>query len=60
MAIKLRADKKFDVRVTLAIEGKLVELRRRGFASKGEARLAEEALKSELLLLKKRGWAKTI
>lgn len=60
MAIKTRVDKKFDVRVTMAIEGKLVELRRRGITSKGEARLAEEELRSELLALKKRGWAKTI
>lgn len=60
MAIKLRKDKKFDVRVTLAIEGKLIELRRRGIESKGEARLVEEDLKAELLALKKRGWAKTI
>lgn len=60
MAIKLRPDKKFDVRVTLAIEGKLVELRRRGVNSKGEARLIEEELMTSLLELKKRGWAKTI
>ncbi len=60
MTIKNKPNGKFDVRVTIVIGGKLIERRKRGFSSKGEARRAEEELKSELYLLKQKGWQSTV
>lgn len=60
MAITQRADGKFDVRVTVVVHGTLLERRKRGLLSKGEAKFSENELKQGLLLLKQKGWDKTI
>jgi site-specific recombinase XerD len=60
MAITSRPDKKFDVRVTVAVGGEMVERRRRGIDTKGEARRIEEELVTELLNLKQKGWSRQI
>ena len=59
MAINTRPDGKFDVRVTCVVNGTLIERRKRGIKSKGEARNIESSLNSELLSLKEKGWNKS-
>ncbi len=55
MALKIRPDGKIDVRVTAMVAGQLVEVRRRGCLTKGDARRVEQELEAELLLLKQNG-----
>ncbi len=50
MAIKVRPDGKYDVRVTKSVCGVLRESRQRGIESKGEARRIEALLLAELTL----------
>lgn len=60
MAIYTRPDGKFDVRVTKVIGKEIVERRKRGLNTKGEARRVEEELKAELVTLKQKGWSTLI